>query len=132
MISLDPAIAPTGKPPPKILPKTVMSGNTLKNCCAPPGESLNPVMTSSKTSKAPFSEHSSLNAFKNSFSAGMQPPAPSTGSTTTAASFSFLIAFSTLLMSLKGKTTVSFKAPSVSPLDSGTSSGGLTAICNAS
>jgi hypothetical protein len=49
----DPPIAPIGKPPPITLPKQVMSGFTSYFACAPPWPIRNPVMTSSKMSKAP-------------------------------------------------------------------------------
>ena len=48
MMSLLPMNAPAGNPPPMILAMVVMSGVTPYFFCAPPEETLKPVMTSSK------------------------------------------------------------------------------------
>ena len=40
IMSLRPPKAPTGIPPPIILPKAVISGTTPNNSCAPPGATL--------------------------------------------------------------------------------------------
>ena len=53
MTSARPAMAPTGMPPPRILPRVVRSGVTPTYSWAPPKASRNPVMTSSKMSTAP-------------------------------------------------------------------------------
>ena len=49
-----PPKAPTGRPPPMILPKVVRSGSMPKRAWAPPKAARKPVMTSSKMSRAPY------------------------------------------------------------------------------
>ena len=55
MISLLPPYAPTGRPPPMILPSVVRSGVMPKCSCAQPLAMRKPVITSSKHSSAPSS-----------------------------------------------------------------------------
>mmetsp|Transcript_15210 Transcript_15210/g.22001 ORF Transcript_15210/g.22001 Transcript_15210/m.22001 type:complete len:208 (-) Transcript_15210:562-1185(-) len=90
MISLRPPYAPTGRPPPMTLPMVVTSGVTPKYSCAPPYETRNPVMTSSKTRRAPFSLAISRSPSRNSWSGLMKPELPTTGSRMTAAISSLL------------------------------------------
>jgi hypothetical protein len=49
-----PPKAPTGMPPPMILPSVVRSGRTPDSSCTPPRATRKPVMTSSKISSAPW------------------------------------------------------------------------------
>ena len=53
MISSFAPYAPTGNPPPMILPRHVMSGTTPYIVCAPPGWTRKPVITSSKINRGP-------------------------------------------------------------------------------
>ena len=70
-------------PPAMYLPKVVKSGVTPSIACMPPSL-WREVITSSKISSAPVSEQASRRALRNSRVAGMQPPEPSMGSTSTA------------------------------------------------
>ena len=88
MISLRPPYAPTGKPPPITFPMVVTSGVTPKYSCAPPYATRNPVMTSSKTNRAPYSFANSRRPTKNSLSGLMKPELPTTGSNIIAATSS--------------------------------------------
>jgi hypothetical protein len=54
MMSARPPNAPTGKPPPMILPNVDKSGVMPNRSCAPPRASRKPVITSSKISNAPL------------------------------------------------------------------------------
>src|SRR5439155_15874 len=83
MTSARPATAPTGKPPPMILPSVVMSGVTPKAPWAPWYPTRNE-MTSSKISTMPCSRVTSRGACKNSVRAGTRPTRLGTGSTSTA------------------------------------------------
>ena len=58
MMSRRPPNAPTGNPPPMILPSVVMSGVMLKWPCAPRGPTRKPVITSSNINTAPCLVHS--------------------------------------------------------------------------
>jgi len=53
MISARPPNAPTGRPPPMILPSVVRSGVIFSISWTPPRASRKPVITSSKISTAP-------------------------------------------------------------------------------
>ena len=79
-----PPKAPKLAPPPKYFPKVVISGLILSNSCNPPPE-LREVITSSKIKQTPLSCVAFLIDFKNSMLAGIHPPLPSIGSTSTAA-----------------------------------------------
>src|SRR5260370_775338 len=65
MMSRRPPKAPTGMPPPMILPSVVKSGRTPYSVCAPPKATRKPVMTSSNISSAPARSHSRLSVCKN-------------------------------------------------------------------
>ena len=84
MIERRPPNAPNVIPPPRYLPSVVMSGTTPKRAWAPPGCKRD-VITSSKISTLPCCVHSLRSASRKPGSAGMQPPDPCTGSTTTQA-----------------------------------------------
>ena len=82
-----------------------MSGVIPSSCCAPPRDSRE-VMTSSKISKLPVSWVHRRSVAKKAGSPGMQPLAPSIGSTSTHAMRSPCVAnsFSTAAMSLYWST----------------------------
>ena len=69
MMSALPPNAPTGMPPPMILPRQLMSGTTSYHCWAPPG-AMRSVCTSSKISKVRCPSHASRSASRNAASAG--------------------------------------------------------------
>src|SRR2546430_12146328 len=72
MRSARPPYAPTGIPPPMILPSVVRSGRTWSRSCAPPAETRKPVITSSKINRAPCRSHSARSAVWNSGSGAMR------------------------------------------------------------
>jgi hypothetical protein len=104
---------------PKYLPfpKQTISAFTENKSCDQPFAKRNPVITSSKISKALFSVQIFLNASKKPFFGGIQPIFPATGSIIIAA-ISFLFASKrvlTLCISLYYANKVSFAVPCVTP-----------------
>src|SRR2546426_1185921 len=83
MISDGPPYAPTGKPPPMILPMVVRSGRIAYNSCAPPKAMRKPVMTSSKMSTHLSRSVIVRRASRYPRAGGTQPMLPTTGSTIT-------------------------------------------------
>ena len=65
-----PATAPDGNPPAITLPRTLMSGMIPSTDCIPPGETRNPVTTSSKTSTVPVAVHAARAAAIKAGSSG--------------------------------------------------------------
>ena len=91
IMSARPPYAPTGIPPPTIFPRVVRSGFMLKYSCAPPIESLKPVITSSNIRRLPFSLVMSLKNSRNPCLGSTTPMLAATGSTITAAISSLLL-----------------------------------------
>ena len=110
MISQRPPKAPTGRPPPITLPKHHRSGWTLNHSEAPPLARRNPLITSSKTSKAPAASQARRRPSRKPSAGATRPILAATGSTTTAATVS-----SSSGTTLYGATTVSATAPAVTP-----------------
>ena len=108
--SLFPPIAPTGNPPPIILPIQVKSGVISKKLCAPPWSILKEI-TSSKIKMMPCLVAESLRACRNSFVAGTIPIDPRTGSTIIAANSEAYLSIRAcaILGWLYGQMTVSSK-----------------------
>ena len=77
-------VAPTGMPPPMILPSTEVRRDA-ERACAPPRATRNPVITSSKTSSVPCRAVSSRSSSRNPGTGGTTPMFAATGSTITAA-----------------------------------------------
>src|SRR2546428_821443 len=84
MTSARPPKAPTGRPPPMILPNVVRSGRTPKRSCAPP-HAIRNEMTSSKIRRIPWRSVSARSRWRNPSTGGITPPIPRSGSTMTAA-----------------------------------------------
>ncbi len=80
-----PPIAPIGRPPPITLPNAVRSGVTSYLAWAPPVSRRNPVITSSKISRAPTRSHSARRPSRNPGCGATTPMLAATGSTMTAA-----------------------------------------------
>ena len=121
IISDLPPYAPAGSPPPIIFPSVVISGITSYNSCAPPFETLNPLITSSKINRLLFSVQIALNSFKKLFSGITKPIFPAIGSIITAAILSLfsLNSLFTESISLNSATKVSLAIFSVTPWLSG-------------
>ena len=83
MISARPPNAPTGRPPPMILPSVVRSGRMPSRSCAPPGATRKPVMTSSKIRSAPWRFVSSRRPARKPGLGSTSPMLPAYGSTMT-------------------------------------------------
>ena len=77
-----------GMPPPTIFPRVVMSGRMPKYSWAPPYPRRNPVITSSKISREPYSSVIWRRNSKNPFSGSTTPMLAATGSTMMAATWS--------------------------------------------
>ena len=77
--------APIGRPPPITLPNVVRSGVTSYLAWAPPASRRNPVITSSKISRAPTRSHSARSPSRNPAAGATTPMLAATGSTMTAA-----------------------------------------------
>ncbi len=88
MRSARPPYAPTGSPPPMILPRQVRSGRTSATACAPPGAARKPEITSSKISTVPCADVISRSARRNPSAGGTSPMLPAIGSTMSAAIWS--------------------------------------------
>ena len=117
MISFLAPYAPTGKPPPITFPKQVISALIANSSCAPPNFDLKPVITSSITSKIPFSLVMALNSLINSGLGKTTPIFPAIGSINTAAiSECFSICAFTLSILLYSAIKVFFTASSGTPL----------------
>ena len=85
MMSARPPYAPTGRPPPMILPRHVRSGRTPNTCCAPPAAARNPEITSSNTSSVPARSQSDRSPWRNPACGVTRPMLPAIGSTKIAA-----------------------------------------------
>ena len=92
-------------------------GVTPYSSWAPPSATLNPVMTSSKMSRAPNSSHTARSPSRNPATGGTTPMLPETGSTMIAAMRSPCSSnmARTAATSLYGSTIVSPAAPAVTP-----------------
>ena len=114
--SLFPAKAPKGIPPPIIFPKHIKSGFIPKYPFAPLAPNLNPVITSSKISKAPVFSVSSLRVLKKFSFGSTSPILAATGSTITAATSFLFIYSSNISILLYSRVIVSSVVPLVRPL----------------
>ena len=85
MISVEAPKAPTGSPPPITLPKHQMLGWTPYHCAAPPAQSRNPVITSSKSSRAPTASQAARSPSRKPGRGATSPMLAATGSTQTTA-----------------------------------------------
>ena len=85
MIAADAPKAPTGRPPPMILPKHHTSGVTPDQPVAPSTPSRKPVMTSSNNRSAPTRSHSARSPSRKPGTGGTRPMFAATGSTQTTA-----------------------------------------------
>ena len=81
MMSRRPPNAPTGMPPPTILPSVVRSGLMPYSACAPPSATRKPVITSSKISTLPCWSHTVRSVSRNPGAGSTQFMLPATGST---------------------------------------------------
>ena len=84
-MSLRPTTQAPGRPPATILAKLDRSGVMPNATCAPPGETRNPVTTSSKISSAPYCVVSRRSPCRNSGVSGTWPKLEPVGSTMIAA-----------------------------------------------
>src|SRR5713226_869697 len=105
--------------PPMILPSVVMSGLMSYSACAPPYETRNPVITSSKISSAPDTSQISRSPARKPSAGGTHPMFPATGSTMMAATSS-LVAARVASTSLYGTLMVSSVTSFGTPAESGT------------
>ena len=121
MTSALPPYAPTGIPPPIILPYVIRSGCILKYPLAPVSPNLKPVITSSKIRSALLSSHSFLRPLRKPSLGSTTPILADTGSTITQAISSLFSSksFLTLSKSLYTAVRVSLTQLAGTPLLSG-------------
>ena len=115
MSSAGPAYAAAGSPPPSTLPRIVRSGVTPAGCCTPPGDTLKPVITSSKMSNAPASLATSRRKERNPGSGLTSPMLAGKGSQISAATGRARSAAATASRSFHGTTIVSAACAAVTP-----------------
>jgi hypothetical protein len=84
-MSFLPTTAPPGNPPERIFANVVMSGVTPTAFCSPPGDTRNPVTTSSKIKMVPACLVSSRRCRKKDVTIGILPKLAPVGSRITAA-----------------------------------------------
>ena len=125
MMSAGPPNAPTGMPPPMILPSTVKSPRTPYAPCAPCGPTRKPVITSSIISRLPAASQRARTPSRKPGCGGTQLMLPATGSMMTAATPSPAAAAaaktaSTESKSLKRAVSVSRATAAGTPSESGT------------
>ena len=111
-----PATAPPGNPPATILAKVARSGVTPASACAPPGETRNPVTTSSKIKSVSVDFVSSRKKLRKPGATGTIPVEDPVGSRITAAMSSDESAAVTPALSF-GSTNMTFSAiPVMTPV----------------
>ena len=110
IISFLPPYAPTGRPPPITFPRHVISGFIPYAFCAPPYDTLKPVITSSNIKMIPYCFVNLLIPLRKPGFGRTQPIFPTTGSRITQAMFCASLSriVSSIFKSLNGAVIVFF------------------------